>query len=125
MFSPRLDYLEDSFVGFLEKQQQVGKDLTATLNNLRAEIHTTNSQIAQFNSNQELKLLETKAEIYNNVFSKVVVKTEYEREKELLEEAFTEIRNDLDKKVDKSTVKVTWILFTSIAAGFAWFQGKT
>lgn len=120
MFMSRQDSLEKAFMKHIDKEEESFKHLITTLENIKEEIHKTNTQMAQFNATQELRLLETKSEILNTVFTRVVDKEEYEREQEVVIRDVTKLQADLKEKVDKGTVKLLWIVFTSAIALIAW-----
>ena len=120
MFMSRQDSLEKAFMKHIDKEEESFKHLITTLENIKEEIHKTNTQMAQFNSTQELRLLETKADILNTVFTKVVEKEEYSREYESHNTDILQLKTDLKDKVDKGTVKLLWIVMTSAIAFIAW-----
>jgi len=100
----------------IEKENENIKRFTEVLDGIKEEIHKVNTQIAKFNSSHELKLLETKDEIYDTVFNKVVEKSEYKRDQIVVDNDIVEMKEGLNGKVDKNTVRLMWIVFTSILA---------
>lgn len=120
----RINRLEDIVVKHMEKVEENACKFTNLLDDIKEEIHKANSNIDKLNSSHELRLVETKSEIYNTVFNRVINKEEYNRETKKTKEALGELKKELGGKVDKSSVRLIWIVFTSFIAVTAWFYKK-
>lgn len=120
----RINRLEDIVVKHMEKVEENACKFTNLLDDIKEEIHKANSNIDKLNSSHELRLVETKSEIYNTVFNRVINKEEYNRETKKTKEALGELKKELEGKVDKSSVRLIWIVFTSFIAVTAWSYKK-
>ena len=100
------------------------RHLVDSLDSIKKEIHKSNTQMAEYNSNHKVSLLETKDEIYTNVFEKVVTKREYEINKlELMKDikaSEVRIKELEDNSVSRNEVKFLWSVILSITAVFTY-----
>lgn len=125
MFSKtKSDILEETLLKHMDKVDLTFRQLVIALENIKEEIHNTNIQMSEHNSSQTLKLATTKSEILETVFSKVVDKHEYTIEKGIVFKEIEELNIRLEKnsesKVDKSTIKLLWVVITTIVGILTW-----
>ena len=100
------------------------RHLVDSLDSIKKEIHKSNTQMAEYNSNHKVNLLETKDEIYTNVFEKAVTKREYELNKlELIngiKASVVRIKELEDNAVFRREVKFIWSVILTVSAVFTY-----
>lgn len=95
---------------YIAMEERSFTNLVDKLEEIREEVHKTNSQMRDFNATQRLELVEAKAEIYATCFSKLVETVDYDKEME-------QVKTSINTKVDKSAVNLLWVVLTTILMG--------
>lgn len=117
--------VEDFLLSYIETQGDVLSKVSVTIETIKEELHKTNTQIAEHLANNKIQLIEAKTEILNKVLEKFVEKEDYASDLLQVERRLQVLTESVDSKVDKGTVKLLWILVTSVSAVVVtWFFGK-
>lgn len=108
MFKSRQDVLEEAFMKHMDKEEESFKKLITTLDLIKDELHKTNSHIVELDASQTLRLTETRSQILEIVFEKLVSKREYSDKVEDIESSLDSVIDKLDGKVSKNEVRMVW-----------------
>ncbi len=117
----RLEILEENHIRQLEREERTFRLIMDSLDQIKQELHTITSKMISNQSDLDLKIIKTKEDILNHVSESKVNKEEFEHQIREIQKEINNIKQTLNEKVAKSSVRLSWFIITSIIGVVMWF----